>query len=675
MTGTQISAMTPEATLPDGAVIPFVVPPDTPGYDPLKNYIYDLGADLLNRASYTALALPDAASLIGSADGNVQGDIDARPTSAALAAPTGAAMVGIQQTGANTDLRDILNKGNELVSVKDFTGVTMDGTNDSAGFANAVADGRRLLIPAGTLKIDTDLTLSADTLYLEGQGETSVLDFSGGGSLSLTSAPVAIPDLSADLAAGENFLNYGSAHGLAKGDVVILFNPTPSSFATFVDRPYYYDGAMFRIAAVPTSTTAVIYGVAHRSFTAANFDCYKMTGGKVVLRNLRIIPPSSGTPVQIDGHQSVLLQDLLCDEGAADTAIEIRRCFDFEVSRITATCNGGDAYPVVIVNSQVGSISRCSLYSVRHSISMGGGGTVCAVPCRDVTVSENTLLNDATLGFGAADCHGNCEDIIFTQNVMNAALNPSGLNITVTNNIIYGRPPSIAADGGCVYSNEVVGGVFNISGNTFYTWGDGLSFGIIHLGVASRNRDFTLYAHDNVIVSRGASANQVRMFRLDLGSTAGSFRVDTDIQGLRYVGSAAFSVLALAESADISSISSHIIDGLSAPSGTSLIVASSAANYNAPLRLQQLQGSVTLTATSGTERTIASPINLRYLYPRTPNGGATATGQAVGDQLPQGSLFSLSSTQIQPQIATASTANFNATADRVVSWWCGISDL
>lgn len=68
MTGTQISNMDPSPTIPDGAVVPFIVPPATPGFDPSLNYIYDLGADLLTRVSYPALALATGASLVGDGD-------------------------------------------------------------------------------------------------------------------------------------------------------------------------------------------------------------------------------------------------------------------------------------------------------------------------------------------------------------------------------------------------------------------------------------------------------------------------------------------------------------------------------------------------------------------------------------------------------------------------------
>lgn len=121
--GTQISKMTPEPTLPNGGVVPFVVPPETVGFDSQKNYIYDLGADLLTRVSYAALALPDAAASVGSTDGNVQTDIDARPTSAVLASSDGDEMIGLEVGGKLRDAVRVLTPA--------MYGVPNDGDEDT----------------------------------------------------------------------------------------------------------------------------------------------------------------------------------------------------------------------------------------------------------------------------------------------------------------------------------------------------------------------------------------------------------------------------------------------------------------------------------------------------------------------------------------------------------------
>lgn len=62
--GLKLSEMDPSATIPAGGYVPFVVPAATPGFSQLANYRYDLGADLLTRVTYTALADDNGSSLV-----------------------------------------------------------------------------------------------------------------------------------------------------------------------------------------------------------------------------------------------------------------------------------------------------------------------------------------------------------------------------------------------------------------------------------------------------------------------------------------------------------------------------------------------------------------------------------------------------------------------------------
>lgn len=135
MTGTQISNMTPEPTIPDGAVVPFVVPPGTVGFDAQKNYIYDLGADLLNRVSYTALAAPAAAAQVGrDGGGTVQGYID----DVALAGDsTGSALVAFKQVGAGSIALDVQEELRRSVSADQFGAVGNGVTDDTAAIVAA----------------------------------------------------------------------------------------------------------------------------------------------------------------------------------------------------------------------------------------------------------------------------------------------------------------------------------------------------------------------------------------------------------------------------------------------------------------------------------------------------------------------------------------------------------
>lgn len=93
MSGTQISDMTDSLTVfPDGAFVPMIVTTDTSGLVTTENYRYNAGLYL---AKLSTLAGVGGAALIGSTGpSTVQADLNARPTSAALALGTGAALIG-----------------------------------------------------------------------------------------------------------------------------------------------------------------------------------------------------------------------------------------------------------------------------------------------------------------------------------------------------------------------------------------------------------------------------------------------------------------------------------------------------------------------------------------------------------------------------------------------------
>lgn len=208
MTGTQISAMTPEPTLPDGGVVPFVVPPGTVGFDPQKNYIYDLGADLLTRVSYTALGLPTAAAQVGSTAGDVQSDIDARPTSLALAAPTGGEMVGFQQTGTNAIETDMLVKARQIVADRDFStglvgALSAVRNNDDASFSGSVS------VPNGITDISAPVALPQTFTRVNGNG--------GGTYRQLDAEPIF--DGSAAAHVGNSFDNFRTYNGTHVFDI------------------------------------------------------------------------------------------------------------------------------------------------------------------------------------------------------------------------------------------------------------------------------------------------------------------------------------------------------------------------------------------------------------------------------------------------------------------------
>jgi hypothetical protein len=605
-----------------------------------------------------------------------------------LASSTGGEMVGTKQTGSNTKERDAKAKANDIVTVADFDGIDMTGGSNSAtGLSNAISDGRSLMIPNGTLKVDSDLTLSMASLHMVGNGDNSVLDFSGGGSLNLKSDPVVLPDLAADIVAGEDTAAFVSAHGLSEGDVFIVWNPADYSFVSSAwnsptDRYYYRDGRMFRVLEDIDGTSLRFYGVSKRTFAAANVKCYKMTGGPVVLKDFRIVPNSSGdVPISINGHQGIIIDGVTLEKGSLHQGITISRCFDFDVilaKSTTLDATSNNCYPIIVGNSQNGRIRGGSYYSKRHCIALGGDNQTASVPCADILIEGMVLYSRGSAALGSADSHGNCEDIVYSNCVMNSCAGIGGRDITVRGCTIYGAAPSGDTSSRCVYTLEVVGGVYRFENNRFITnrTETGTGFGVVHLGVDRRVENFTLIARGNTVEHRGASTT-ARLFLLGVGSSAGSYRVDTQIEDLTYLSSVTpFAVLALDGTADISAQSRHSIDRLFGCDGTRLLVASASANYNAPLRLPAVGKSVTVSAASGSNSAIPSAQNLPYIYPRTPQAQASVVSIAnVGNRRCNAEVNAASTTTVTPALFTGDNTNWTDTQDRTVNWSASVRDF
>ena len=123
-----------------------------------------------------------------------------------------------------------------------------------------------------------------------------------------------------------------------------------------------------------------------------------------------------------------------------------------------------------------------------------------------------------------------------------------------------------------------------------------------------------------------------------------------------------------------------IVDNISNfPSGTKLHNTAASGYLNAPSRMQKQTGRVTLSATSGTNNTIASGITYKYPYPRvaatfTTSGGITAQ-TFIGNRIAIASVYQTSETYIRPQISTGDATNWSSTANVSVSWMACIDEV
>ena len=598
----------------------------------------------------------------------------------AISTAGGSSLVGFQQAGTGAIVRTAQDKMREWVSVKDFGAVGDGVANDAPAILAAItaANGNAVKIPSGTYRI-TSLIEYSGPVSLHGE-DGAVFIMEGAGRFLFSSAPVSIPRHSPDLPAGRNSVSFLSDHGLSPGDVFVLYNTQDYSWSSH--RDYYRDGCMFKVDTVTNATTIKTYGVSPDTYTSTNFVAYKLAGQGVSIKDITLRPSASTATllIWVDGHVGVDISGVVIEKGASYTGIEIWRCFDVRVSGCSGEISGGDSYPITISNSQKVTISDCELYSARHCIVLGGRTGVACVPTRDVLITHCNLYNASSSGIGAADVHGNCENIHYSNCYFNSGANASGANVKYSNCVIMGRDPVAYPDGNCVYGSEVVKGVFEFEDCRFVTYGDGASFAaFVYLGVADRMAAVTVRVKGCTGENRGGR-DTIRCFGVGVGTALGAGNINLVVQDFTFVSSTkAFLIVAWAGTADVSSVASTVIDNLSAPSGSALVGFSNSANSAMPMRLPSQSGRQAITATSATSFTTGTAETFRYIYPRVPVaqvtvGNDTAKGYN-GNRAIFGLCYRITTSAITPWIESGDATNWTATHATHVMWRVGIDEV
>ena len=227
MTGTQISDMTISANIPEGGYVPFVITSDEPGFSLTSNYIYDLGTDLLTRVSYTALAAPAGAGLVGKiGGGTVQDHIDD------LASSIGSTMVGFIRTGTGAVASTVQTVLRRLpVTNGEY------GTLQQAIDALSTAGGGTIYLGGATVNLTGPLIVK-DNVKID----------LGGGTLSFV--------LSGANDYGVRLRNYA---WVENGTITVTRSGTPSSqagyYAPIVVGPFYGDGGTVASPSVDEGVT------------------------------------------------------------------------------------------------------------------------------------------------------------------------------------------------------------------------------------------------------------------------------------------------------------------------------------------------------------------------------------------------------------------------------------
>lgn len=571
------------------------------------------------------------------------------------------------------------------VNVKDL-GATGDGsTNDATAFQAALtavaSTGQAIYVPAGTYKINSVLSTTGH-LNMFGDGEKSVLDFSGitSGSSGITVTGTATEiEVVSSASAGNLSVVFATAPTLTTGDVFILFDDAVLWNSI---RAYYYTGEWLECRSV-SGTTAYTTNPLYSSY-AATVNAYKLVSKpKVSLKNLNL-----------NGGANLfgLLKITFCDKPILENVIvynenyqgvEIDRCYRPMITNCVMYNKGtsSDDYGLLISNSQKVEITGGDYYSRRHGISIGGGSGTCAVPNRNLRVSNLTISNDINSQVYAADMHGNIQDLVYQGCTIYQGGGWAGMDNGYDNCNIYS-----AYGGYCIYASEVKGGELFIRNCKLYTSGDPstITRGIVDVGgnssalTTSTTATVSLIVQDNYIFANAASASTDFMKVVNDGSLA---YVNIYIDGLVGNVNLMGSILRTNVNSGAAYSQAIVVDKVSNfPSGTYLHTPQGSYYLNKPQRLMSQTGSLLMTATSGTKSTISATQNYRYVYPRVPQavvsvGSFTAGFSNSASENVGATIYQIREEGIRLSLVSTSNANWTATIDMTVNYIAQLAEI
>lgn len=501
-----------------------------------------------------------------------------------LAASTGDSLIGTLSSLAGAVTRTQQNKNRDVVSVKDL-GCLVDGsTNDTVAFnaaiTNAVATRRTLLIPSGaSMKINGAITNTATFVSIVGE-PGSIIDMSGGGTMVLGPGPTRIADLSANIVQGRSNMTFATAHGLVEGDVILVWNPTDFSHDSY--RAEHHDGRMYRVNTTPTPTTITVYGTSPKAFVAGDVQVWKLTATTAYLKGFSIIPPSSGIPLQVDGFNGVTISDITVTNGSANTAIDVYRCYDCQVTETRSTARLSDAYPIVFANSQkISCVAPTGLYSTRHCIVLGGRSGNATVPTSVVSIFGAILENGQAAGVGSADIHGLCEEVVYDNCILWGGM-LQAKNVAYRNCTIYGRDTGLYSDGSVLIGSEIVGGSYTLENCRLICYGDASNFGLIYLNVSLLEEPLNLVFRNITIEAPNAIT---RGLHLVLGDSAPpGYAINIQVDGMAWIGTSLNQFLSLSGTNDVSAVLTGDIRNANIPTNGTWLQGSLAANYGSQIR-------------------------------------------------------------------------------------------
>ncbi|MEQ6694842.1 phage tail fiber protein [Pseudomonas aeruginosa] len=527
-------------------------------------------------------------------------------------------------------------------------------------------------------------TLAERDIRYTGDGYATRVDFSladGPGSCMLTQGElVQIGDLSVSVVKGARTLTFAAAPDLAPGDVVIVYNPANGSW--LADRDPYRAGEMWKVHSV-SGSTVTIYGNSSSVYLFSEVDVYRMRGVRVSVDQMHFSPSDtySIAPFKVVFGDGVKVSNYYASDVTLYTGLEVERCFDVSINAVSSPNRSpavNDEYGITISNCHNFSVYGGYAAATRHAVALGGMDDVCCVPNRHGLIYGMHIEGiDIDSDIGAGDMHGNADKITYDNCEFRNGVILQGRDATVRNSTIYGVS---STSGEALYGTEVYGGTYTIENNRFISYGNGASFGIIHISPGTSQREALLIiARNNTFELPNATGSTKVLF---LRGRNSPLPISANIDGVHvHMASVAMQCFLFADDSIKSELLSNylIIDNVYGPFGTSLLYPTTK-NANIPTRQMEQSGEVTVT-TNGTATALpAANISFRYPYSKKPMAVACASGvngvafSSLGGQSPVPIVYAVVAASIRPGLVAA-TSSFTSGEQAVVGWRAGIKEI
>lgn len=356
------------------------------------------------------------------------------------------------------------------ISPYDF-GASGDGRADDtqalrAALRAAVATGNTLDLRSGIYRVTGSCVAEGD-LHLINTGRAVIHAAPGHyadiGVLVVRGSASRVGGLAHPAPAGGKRLIVDHRAAFVAGDLGTVFDPTDGSFSRF--RRYYRAGEFFQVAGVDDETVELVRPL-YAGYRAGTVDLYRIRPAAGSLRD--VIITSEGAPaslIYIDYARGLTITNPRLRQANND-CILVNRSVECRIEAPDAinTGNGGDDYGIVWSNCQDCSIHGGTIYGRRHAIAHGGNDQANSVPCRNMQIGGNaTLRNDPRSNTHCADFHGNCEDCMIADCAITGGVGMGGKNNRVVRSVVHSM-----ANGVAVLAFEVIGGRYEMLGNTFH---------------------------------------------------------------------------------------------------------------------------------------------------------------------------------------------------------------